>query len=192
MDEIILDKNTFKALAVDTRVNILKFLKGKRKTVSDIAKHLNLSKPTVLEHLNKMVLAGLLIKKPQGKKWIYYELTSKGEKILSPTPSAFFVFMMTVSLALIVFGSLNVVTFETFTPPFTEEQNYEAGAEVMSEMPAMTTAEAEDMIETKVETSVGDETPSEDIDLKLNYEYLMIIIVGIAVMLFSLKDIIRF
>jgi len=192
MDEIILDKNTFKALAVDTRVNILKFLKGKRKTVSDIAKHLNLSKPTVLEHLNKMVLAGLLIKKPQGKKWIYYELTSKGEKILSPTPSAFFVFMMTVSLALIVFGSLNVVTFETFTQPFTEEQNYEAGAEVMSEMPAMTTAEAEDMIETKVETSVGDETPSEDIDLKLNYEYLMIIIVGIAVMLFSLKDIIRF
>jgi DNA-binding transcriptional ArsR family regulator len=190
MDEIILDKSTFKALAVDTRVNILKFLKGKRKTGSDIAKYLKLSKPTVLEHLNKMVSAGLLIKKPQGKKWIYYELTLKGEKILSPTPSAFFVFMMTVSLALIVFGSMNVVTIETFTPELPGIQNYVAGAEAGAEMPAMTAAE--DVINTKAETSVGDETPKEDIGMKLNYEYLVLILAGLAVMIFGLKEIIRF
>src|SRR5437660_458967 len=45
---------------------------------------LALSKPTLLEHLEKLQNAGLVKRMDEGRKWIYYELTDKGRKILHP------------------------------------------------------------------------------------------------------------
>jgi DNA-binding transcriptional ArsR family regulator len=81
---ITLDQESFKALASDVRVGILKVLDDRRQTVTDLSGLLGLSKPTLLEHLEKLQTAGLVKRMDEGRKWIYYELSDKGRKILHP------------------------------------------------------------------------------------------------------------
>jgi DNA-binding transcriptional ArsR family regulator len=81
---ITLDQESFRALASDVRVGILKRLDVRRETVTDLSNLLTLSKPTLLEHLEKLQAAGLVKRIDEGRKWIYYELSSKGRKILHP------------------------------------------------------------------------------------------------------------
>jgi len=82
--KITLDQESFKALASDVRVGILKRLDVRRETVTDLSGLLNLSKPTLLEHLEKLQAAGLVKRIDEGRKWIYYALSDKGRKILHP------------------------------------------------------------------------------------------------------------
>ena len=81
---ITLDQESFRALASDVRVEILKRLDARRETVTDLSTLLTLSKPTLLEHLEKLQSAGLVKRVDEGRKWIYYALTDKGRKILHP------------------------------------------------------------------------------------------------------------
>ena len=82
--KITLDQESFRALASDVRVDVLKRLDARRETVTDLSNLLALSKPTLLEHLEKLQSAGLVKRIDEGRKWIYYELTDKGRKILHP------------------------------------------------------------------------------------------------------------
>ena len=82
--KITLDQESFKALASEVRVEILKRLDDRRQTVTDLSNFLSLSKPTLLEHLEKLQAAGLVKRLEEGRKWIYYELSDKGRKILRP------------------------------------------------------------------------------------------------------------
>lgn len=104
MDEIVLDKKTFEALAMETRVKILKALNERRKTQSELSKELELAPSTVSEHLEKMLDAGLIARKKDHHKWIYYELTEKGKHILSPQKASVFVFALSLTLLVAVFG----------------------------------------------------------------------------------------
>ena len=81
---ITLDRESFKALASEVRVEMLKQLEAHRMTVTDLSKVMNLAKPTLLEHLDRLVTAGLVTKVDEGRKWIYYELTKRGRSILRP------------------------------------------------------------------------------------------------------------
>ena len=83
-DKITIEKDVFKALASDTRIAILKILDKRRHTQSELAVSLNLSVPTVKEHLDAMAKAGLVNPVDEGYKWKYYELTEKSKCILDP------------------------------------------------------------------------------------------------------------
>ncbi len=102
-DRITLDQRAFSALASDTRVRILKSLDGSQKTVTDLARELEMNKATMFQHLEKLQEAGL-VKRKDGKerlttvkpvpnepeeegpprKWVYYGLSWKGQKVLHP------------------------------------------------------------------------------------------------------------
>src|SRR5207245_9458044 len=75
---------SFDARASDVRVAVWNRLDGRREWVTDLSNLLTLSKPTLLEHLEKLQNAGLVKRMDEGRKWIYYELTDKGRKILHP------------------------------------------------------------------------------------------------------------
>lgn len=96
--KITLDQESFRALASDVRVEILKRLDVRRETVTDLSNLLSLSKPTLLEHLEKLQSASLVKRVDEGRKWIYYELSEKGRKILHPERVA-----ITLALAAAVF-----------------------------------------------------------------------------------------
>src|SRR5439155_15032365 len=76
--KITLDQESFRALASDVRVDVLKRFDARRETVTDLSNLLALSKPTLLEHLEKLQSAVLVKRIDEGLKWMYYEVTDKG------------------------------------------------------------------------------------------------------------------
>ena len=70
-----------KVLASDRKFNILAQLMSQRKTVTDLSKELDIPKSTTYDNLVVLVDFGL-VKKNKGNKWVYYELTTKGRKII--------------------------------------------------------------------------------------------------------------
>jgi DNA-binding transcriptional ArsR family regulator len=101
MTKITLDRETFKALASDTRLDILKTLDGKHLGLNEIAKVSNLNKATLHEHLTKLHEAGLIKRTERdGHKWVYYKLTWKGESLLHPENAKIVVLFTTTFVAL--------------------------------------------------------------------------------------------
>ena len=106
---VTLDQASFRALASEVRVEVLKKLDERRMTVTDLANVLQLSKPTLLEHLEKLQAADLVKRIDEGRKWIYYELTGRGKKILHPERVT-----IVVSLCLSIFlGAAGVLALAT-------------------------------------------------------------------------------
>ena len=94
-EKIVLDKDAFRALAVDTRVRILKQLSERPHTLTELAETLELSPATLSEHLTLLESANLVTKHDEGRKWKYYTLTLKGKSIFKPTEvRVFFSFMI--------------------------------------------------------------------------------------------------
>ncbi len=115
---ITLDQESFKALASEVRVDILKKLDERRQTVTDLSGLLNLSKPTLLEHLEKLQAAGLVKRVDEGRKWIYYELSQKGKKLLHPEKVAIILALSTtIALAAIGFVLLLATSYGGLLAP---------------------------------------------------------------------------
>jgi len=103
MPKVTLDMNTFKALASDTRLDILRTLDGKKMSLKDICKATKLNKATLHEHLIKLNEAGLVKKKErEGHKWVYYKLTWKGEGLLHPENTRIVVMFCTTFISLLL------------------------------------------------------------------------------------------
>lgn len=98
-DKITLDRNAFKVLASDTRIGILKSIRKQRKTLSELAKELDMSVSTVKEHLDNLVGAELIVQKDDGHKWKYYDLTRKGKNILNPGETKIWVLLSMSAVA---------------------------------------------------------------------------------------------
>jgi DNA-binding transcriptional ArsR family regulator len=116
-ERITLDRNTFKALASETRVDILKKLEGTQKTVSELARELNMNKATMYQHLEQLRTVGL-VKRLDGaernttvkmdpleeptvgppRKWVYYKLTFKGKNVVNPGKVKFAVMLAVVGI----------------------------------------------------------------------------------------------
>lgn len=86
MDEkgVVLNKDIFEALSCDKRIEILKSLNSRRKTNSELSKELSLNASTTHHHLEKLEETELIQPIHSGHKWIYYELTPKGNALLNP------------------------------------------------------------------------------------------------------------
>lgn len=98
MAKVTLDLETFKALASTTRLQVLKTLDERRKTLSEISRDLELNKATVHEHLQVLVATGLVKKLDEGRKWIYYELSWQGQRLLHPQESTTFAVLLGLSV----------------------------------------------------------------------------------------------
>lgn len=72
-----------KLLLNRNRIEILRILRKRKYTASELAKLLNLSVPTVLYHLSLLESGGFVKKCDSERKWVYYELSEKGSKLLS-------------------------------------------------------------------------------------------------------------
>lgn len=82
--KITLDQESFKALASDTRIEILKRLDTSQMTVTDLANDLKVNKSAVYKHLSRLLDAGLVKKLDDKRKWVYYKLSMKGMHLLHP------------------------------------------------------------------------------------------------------------
>jgi len=100
-EKILIDKETLKAIALDTRLNILKLLSKKKYTLSDISEILGFGNSTVKEHLDILSKAGLIKKEDTERKWKYYSLTFKGKMLIEPREiKVLFAFITTLIAAI--------------------------------------------------------------------------------------------
>jgi len=124
MPKVTLNRDMFKALASDTRLEILRVLDGKKMGLNDICKATNLNKATLHEHLGKLHEAGLVKKHERtGHKWVYYQLSWKGESLLHPENTRIVVLFSTTFILLLagliqmywyIKGSIMSVGYETY------------------------------------------------------------------------------
>ncbi|RLF52065.1 MAG: hypothetical protein DRN24_03865 [Thermoplasmata archaeon] len=111
MPKITLDMDTFKALASDTRLDILKILDGKKMSLKELSKATKLNKATLHEHLTKLHEAGLVKRKErEGHKWVYYKLTWKGEGLLHPENNKIVV-MFTATFITLAIGIIQFISY---------------------------------------------------------------------------------
>ncbi|MCX6815031.1 MAG: winged helix-turn-helix domain-containing protein [Candidatus Aenigmarchaeota archaeon] len=101
-EKITLDRKTFRSLASDTRISILKSLDVRRKMLTELAKEMGMSPSTVKEHMESLRKAGLVQLKDDGHKWKYYELTRDGKNILHPGDTKIWVILSLSGMALLV------------------------------------------------------------------------------------------
>jgi DNA-binding transcriptional ArsR family regulator len=102
----IVDREVLKVLSVDTRMDIMKLLSDAEggRTPSFVAKKLNKSDATIVEHLQTLSEAGLVKKTTApGKKWVFYSLTDRGQGIVS-SKSRRLVIILATSLVAMLFG----------------------------------------------------------------------------------------
>jgi DNA-binding transcriptional ArsR family regulator len=99
-----IDRKTLKALAADTRLEILKSLSKRRKMPSELSKELKLATSTITEHLDRLEEADLIRREETGHKWIYYQLTEKGENLIRPKVPVQFILVLSVSVIIILAG----------------------------------------------------------------------------------------
>jgi len=99
-DKITLDRDTFKALAADTRIDILKRIGAHKLTLTDLAGQMGMSPSTIKEHLDRLVEVGLIEPDDRGMKWKYYRVTAKGRNILTPQETKVWILLGTTLLIL--------------------------------------------------------------------------------------------
>jgi len=92
-DEVVIDRQTLKALGADTLLEFLQQLAFRRRTLAELSSALEMSHSTVKAHMEVMQAAGLVNRLDEGRKWKYYTLTVKGYRIAAPQEvKALFVF----------------------------------------------------------------------------------------------------
>ncbi len=106
-EKIVLDRATFRALASDTRVEILKELDKRRKTLTELSDSVGLAVATIKEHISSLSASGLVEVKDEGRKWKYYELTEKGKAVLYPERRKIWVMIAALFFAVILSGYMS-------------------------------------------------------------------------------------
>jgi ArsR family transcriptional regulator len=138
VDRITLDREVFKALASDTRLDILKALDVRQKTVTELAKELDLNKATVFEHLEKLAAVGLIQKLEDDRKWVYWQLTWTGRRLLHPES-------ITLALVLSTAGGSLLTAFAAAWLWWTSNLAPPMDAETRIASPAIASSPMEDM-----------------------------------------------
>ncbi len=103
MPDATLSSNEFKALSSDARTQLLKHLKERNHTLTELAKKTGKAAPSVKEHLDVLVAAGFIQLNDEGRKWKYYALTRKGKSVLGSeeNKTAFLIILGASSIALV-------------------------------------------------------------------------------------------
>jgi DNA-binding transcriptional ArsR family regulator len=159
-ERITLDRGTFKALASETRVDILKRLDGTQKTVSELARELNMNKATMYQHLEQLRDVGLVKRldgdermttvKPEDpleapeagpmRKWVYYRLTWKGKNVVNPGKVRFAVMLAVIGIVSIAIIAIFAANFMMNGPG--PETGHPAADQIPPEITMWTTPEA--------------------------------------------------
>ena len=106
-----IDHATIKAVSAESRKNLLKSLKARKKMPSELSKETGLSPSTVVGHLQSLQTAGLIRRVETGHKWVYYELTDKGSNIVQPKVPMQFALTLLLGIAITAYGFLKYLSF---------------------------------------------------------------------------------
>lgn len=93
-----------------SRSRILSQLKSRPHTVSELSRITGYSKPTLSYHLERLLETGMVKRVENGRKWVYYELTEKGRRIIKQDIA------LTVSLLVAGISSVLAASYRLLKP----------------------------------------------------------------------------
>ncbi len=164
-----LDGGMIKLLSSDTRVRIIRLLGERRHTPSELSRKLGKSPSTVVEHLKKLEKHGLVRRVSGKNKWVYYELTPEGRKLIDKKDMRI-VIPLTLGILLLFAG--------VFLTPMTQKRYISEGK------PKFAIAAYEST--SKVQTREIIKERKENVDL-----HLLMILAGITLILYTVKKFIQ-
>ncbi len=85
-----------------SRSKILSRLESRPHTVSELARTTGYSKPTLVYHLEKLCETGMVRRVENGRKWVYYELTERGKRIIKQDTITLVVLLISAISSIIV------------------------------------------------------------------------------------------
>jgi len=206
-DAVVMDKKTFKSLTSETRTEILKLLKKRNHTLSEIAEKLKISKTTAKEHIEVLLEGRLIEQVPSNHKWKYYTLTEDGRKIVGgegPTRVVILIATAIIGLLLSVYGFVGLAS--PLVNILADEGVLYPQLEDMRAIPEETTFEPESggMIaiqeekdeynEVEEDTSLAAEPPAEAMLLEQEeprYDYIAFAVIGLTILAVSLYILIK-
>lgn len=115
-EKILIDRKTLKAIASDTRMDILKELSKRKYTLSELTTKLNLKGPTIKEHLDNLIDADLVKREESDNKWKYYFLTEKGKKLVKPKE-----IKVLISFVVTLFATFGLIGYYIFSSLFSSK-----------------------------------------------------------------------
>lgn len=202
-DAVVMDKKTFKSLTSETRTDILKLLKKRNHTLSEIAEKLKISKTTAKEHIDVLLEGRLIEQVPSNHKWKYYTLTEDGRKIVGgegPTRVVILIATAIIGLLISVYGFSGLIS-----PPFADEGAFYPQVEDMRAIPEETILETESggMVAIQEEKDEYNEV-EEDIALEAEtpeammlepkeprYDYIAFVVIGLSVLAVSIYTLMK-
>jgi DNA-binding transcriptional ArsR family regulator len=107
--EVRIDAALMKLLASDTRRSVLRKLKKRNMTLSELARALELKKATVLEHLRRLEAAELVRRREDERLWVYYELTPRAQSLVDPVGTRVMIVLGITVFALLAGAVLGAV-----------------------------------------------------------------------------------
>lgn len=110
-DDFALDAELIKTLASDSRRDILRLLHKRKMTLTELAAALSLKKATVLEHLKKLAETGLVRRLEDDRLWVYYELSPRGKRVVSPGRTRFYLIMGLAAAAIVLGGVVAALVY---------------------------------------------------------------------------------
>ncbi len=208
-DAVVMDEKTFKSLTSKSRTQILKLLKKRNHTLSEISEKLKISKTTVKEHIDVLIEGRLIEQVPSHHKWKYYTLTKDGRKLVGeegPKRVVITLVALVIGLFISVYGFSGfmesirqdiVPAVELSAEPMAGGDARTFDAEKAEEPITAVTEEAgtyEDYMDAENEAAVPEETQVETEPFMMPPpDYLMLVlgIVGIVIMGTALLMLIR-
>jgi DNA-binding transcriptional ArsR family regulator len=131
-EKILIDRKTLKAIASDTRMDLLKELSKRKYTLSELTTKLNLKGPTIKEHLDNLIDADLVKREESDNKWKYYFLTEKGKKLVKPKEIKVLISFVVTLFA--TFGLIGYYIFSSLFPSKYATKSYDAAINVTERM----------------------------------------------------------
>jgi len=108
MSKIELDRQSFEALASETRVAILKELDHGQRTLAQLSEAFAQDKAGLHRHLEKLIEGGL-VHREEHSKWVYYSLTWKGKRLVNPDETTRVVLLLSAAGPLLTVGIVLLV-----------------------------------------------------------------------------------
>lgn len=105
-----------RALSSPTRFALMRALRGRRMTVSEIALDVGLQKSTVHTHLQRLREVGFVARHEDERLWVYYSLTPLAERIVA-TERPRFVLVTGLALAFLATALALVWMYALARPP---------------------------------------------------------------------------
>ena len=175
-----LNRAIIKALSGKARLKILKMLAKQKRMPSELSREIGISPSTVVEHLQNLESAGLVMRIETGHKWVYYTPTEKGRYLIQPRVPLQLVLTLAAGLIITSFGLLKSFSNNALTQTIQKA----AVSESMQDTAAIQESASQQVLSGQYAGLDAANTAVQN--LPVNWIAIALIVAGVAIIIYGI------